>query len=100
MSVHGADLIALLRDVLRTVVCGSRAASPPACQGRPRWKLDADTSPLTVLLAIRMPLRLAAVLGAVTYPAESPFHRFFSVITDLLITAVARPKMKSTLPVT
>ncbi|CAM5725933.1 hypothetical protein SVIOM74S_02272 [Streptomyces violarus] len=36
MSVHGVDLIAALRLVLRTVVCGSSEASPPACQGRPR----------------------------------------------------------------
>ncbi len=47
-----------------------------------------------------MPLRLAAVLGAVMYPDEVPSQRFFSVMTDLSTTAVARPKMKSTLPMT
>lgn len=58
-------MIAALRLELRTVVCGSRAASPPACQLRPRKKLPEATSPLTVVLLIRMPLRSAGVLGAV-----------------------------------
>lgn len=66
MSDHGADLIAVLSSVSRTVVCGSRVASPPACQVRPRWKEPAATSPLTTERLIRKPLRSAGVLGAVT----------------------------------
>lgn len=66
MSVQGVDLIAALREVLRAVVWGSRVASPPACQGRPRLKDTGETSPVTVELAIRMPSRSAAVDGAVT----------------------------------
>jgi len=105
MSVQGADLTAELsvvscRVVSREVAIGSSAASPPACHGRPRWKDDAGTSPLTVDPVIRKPLRSAAVLGAAIHPAELPSHRFFSVMTDLSITAVPRPKMKSTLPTT
>ncbi|KUM92713.1 hypothetical protein AQI88_30500 [Streptomyces cellostaticus] len=70
MSVQGVDLTAVLRVVLRTVVCGSRVASPPARQGRPREKLRSETLPLTVEALIRRPLRFAAVEGAVTKPAE------------------------------
>ncbi len=66
MSVHGFALTAALSRVSRTVVCGSRDASPPACQGRPRWKLPSATSPLTTDRLISRPLRPAAVLGAVT----------------------------------
>jgi hypothetical protein len=65
---------------------------------RPRKKEAAETSPLTAERLMRMPLRFAGVLGAVTYPADVPFQRFFSVMTDLSTTTVARPKMKSTLP--
>lgn len=76
----------------RTVVCGLRVASPPACQLRPREKEPAATSPVTVEWVIRKPLRFACVLGAVTKPADEPSQRFFRLMTDLLITAVARPK--------
>jgi len=65
MPDHGVGFTAARSVEPRTVVRGSRVASPPARQSRPRRKRPADTSPLTTERLMRMPLPSAVVLGAV-----------------------------------